>query len=115
MAVAKQQINNERIRNEVKHLVKNRTDDFVQNPMKRKLPTPQPLIDNLTHLFAVLVEFITQKPVHADPRNPSQLKSFYKPSSQDKQGIAYDPKRVDRIFKVKSMQKRIGTAGGVPG
>lgn len=38
MAVAKQQINNERIRNEVKHLVKNRTDDFVQNPMKRKLP-----------------------------------------------------------------------------
>ena len=29
MAVAKQQINNERIKNEVKHLVKNRTDDFV--------------------------------------------------------------------------------------
>lgn len=29
MAVAKQQINNERIKNEMKHLVKNRTDDFV--------------------------------------------------------------------------------------
>ena len=36
LAVAKQQINNERIRNEMKHLVKNRTDDFVQNPMTRK-------------------------------------------------------------------------------
>eukprot|EP00354_Favella_ehrenbergii_P004104 CAMPEP_0170466198 /NCGR_PEP_ID=MMETSP0123-20130129/10249_1 /TAXON_ID=182087 /ORGANISM="Favella ehrenbergii, Strain Fehren 1" /LENGTH=39 /DNA_ID= /DNA_START= /DNA_END= /DNA_ORIENTATION= len=33
MAVAKQQINNERIKNETKHLVKNRTTDFVQNPM----------------------------------------------------------------------------------
>ena len=39
MAVAKQQINNERILNEMKHLVKNRTSDFVQNPMTRK---PQP-------------------------------------------------------------------------
>ena len=36
MAVAKQQINNERINNEMKHLVKNRTSDFVQNPMTRK-------------------------------------------------------------------------------
>ena len=56
MAVAKQQINNERIRNEVKHLVKNRTDDFVQNPMKRKLPTiiPQAYVvitDDLTILL----------------------------------------------------------------
>ena len=37
MAVAKLAIHRERIKNEVKHLVKNRTDDFVQNPMKRKL------------------------------------------------------------------------------
>ena len=37
MAVAKLSIHRERIKNEVKHLVKNRTDDFVQNPMKRKL------------------------------------------------------------------------------
>ena len=29
--------------------------------------------------------------------------------------MAYDPTRVDRIFKIKSMQKRIGTAKGVPG
>ena len=36
MAVAKQQINAERIKNEVKHLTKNRTDDFVSNPMNRK-------------------------------------------------------------------------------
>ena len=42
MAVAKQQINNERIKNENKHLVKNRTNDFVQNPMSRKSPTILP-------------------------------------------------------------------------
>ena len=36
LAVAKQQINNERIKREVKHLVKNRTEDFVTNPMNRK-------------------------------------------------------------------------------
>ena len=36
MAVAKQQINNERINNENKHLHKNRQTDFVSNPMNRK-------------------------------------------------------------------------------
>ena len=36
MAVAKQNINAERIRNEMKHLTKNRTNDFVVNPNKRK-------------------------------------------------------------------------------
>ena len=37
LAVAKQQINAEKIKNEVKHLTKNRTDDFVRNPMTSKL------------------------------------------------------------------------------
>ena len=73
------------------------------------------ITDDLTCVLAVLVEFITQKPVHADPRDPSHLKSFHRPASQSNQGITFDPTRVDRIFKVKSMQKRIGTAGGVPG
>ena len=32
MAVAKQQIHAEKIKHEVRHLQKNRTDDFVMNP-----------------------------------------------------------------------------------
>ena len=36
MAVAKQNINAERIKNEMKHFAKNRTNDFVVNPTKRK-------------------------------------------------------------------------------
>ena len=32
LAVAKQQQNDEKIRNEVKHLTKNRTTDFIVNP-----------------------------------------------------------------------------------
>lgn len=51
--------------------------------------------------------------MHADPRDPGKLKSFIRPQSQGV-GAIFDPTRVDRIFKVKSMQRRIANTKGIP-
>lgn len=59
------------------------------------------------------VEYITQKPNYIHPDKPSDIRKFGRPDTSAQ--IDFDPTRVDRIFKQKSMQKRILNTKGRPG
>lgn len=84
----------------------------MQNPMTCKFSTASLSKLFLTLLLLCLVEFIAQKPNYVDPSRPSDLRKFNRPATSS--DLDYDSTRVDRIFKQKSMQKRIETGKAIP-
>ena len=57
---------------------------------------------------------ITQKPNYVDPKKPSEIRSFKRPDTTSESQLVFDPTRIDRIFKLKSMERRIGTGKAIP-
>ena len=49
------------------------------------------------------------------PDRPSDLRTFSRPSTEQDGRLEFDPTRVDRVFKQKSMNKRIAMGKALPG